>query len=661
MHRGILWIVIGVSAGFLSACSQEAESEAQPGLTDGVVAEQSDASDADTAVEEPVGPPVFCSGSTAHRWSLTDETDVDFFPDPLLERPDPSSVTGRRLHITEETARWLPGTPDLVISGIQSMNDLSGYGTVGGILLRFEGGPVTDVPVTEDESMTSLGWQLFDLSGATPERVPFEGRIHEEGQTVVLWPLRPLRLGAEHAFVLTTEALADDGECIAPTEATQDLLYGEDLPEHPNSEETAERSRAALETLDLRPDDVSVLSVFTTHNEPLDWLAIVAEADKETAAWGELEGCTDEDGMEECTVWTTVLDRRTEKGNVSADTAPVENDIPVTVWRPTEGEGPYPVVMFAHGLSSDRSQGKPFAKMLAEMGVAVIAMDAIAHGAHPSAEDEDSFNAALGFLAIDLASLSINPDLLRGNFDQTNLDRRRLLRLALTQTDFDGDGVDDFDPETVGYLGESLGAILGSQFLAASPEVDTVVFSVGGGRLMSIVTDTTELDAYMGIIESLIGSKERFDRLVPLVQHLADPADSALWGAHVLKDRFDDAAPPSVLLQVGIQDEIVSKSAGHMQARSMGLTHVAPVAESVELLPVVDAPLSGNGENGATTQALFQFDRVTFDGEVGPAIHNHTPNSQEGRHQMRVFFESWLNDGVPTVVDPYAVFDTPSL
>ena len=177
---------------------------------------------------------------------------------------------------------------------------------------------------------------------------------------------------------------------------------------------------------------------------------------------------------------------------------------------------------------------------------------------------------------------------------------------------------------------------------------------------MSIVTDTTEVAAYMGIIESLIGSKERFDRLVPIAQHVVDPADSALWGSHLLRNRFTNTEPPSVLLQVAMDDEVVPKSAGHMLARSMGVTHLAPVVEDIGILEVSEKPISGNGENG-NTHAVFQFDRVTRNGEVGPAFHVDTPSSIEGQHQMRHFIETWLESGVPEIINPYPVFDTPPL
>jgi hypothetical protein len=389
---------------------------------------------------------------------------------------------------------------------------------------------------------------------------------------------------------------------------------------------------------------------------------MAAEADGDPVSWGALEGCVERGGLLQCTVYTTVLDRRNADGLVDATVEPVESPIPVTVWIPDNGStGPYPVIMYGHGLGSRRTEGYIAAELMRDYNVAVVAMEAVAHGDHPSAEGGgDDYAAALGFLGLDLTSFSINPNLMQGNFDQTNLDRRRLLNLILSDPDFDGDGTPDFDPDQIGYLGVSLGAILGPQMLSVSPEVDGVLFTVGGSRLMSIVTDTEALNDFEGIIATLVGSKERFERLVPIAQHVVDPADSGVWSAHLLRDRWDDTPAPHLLLQVGMDDEVVPKTSGAAMARALGLPHMRPVAESVPLLTEVDGPLAGNGPDAAT-HAFFQFDRVTDGARTVPAAHIATPTSPECQLQMERFLQGWLEEGTPEVINPYDELGTPEL
>lgn len=600
----------------------------------------------------------WCEGTTTHRWDPAATEDPDLFPDGLLEDPDDSSPTGRRIVMTEERAPWLAAAPDLLKEGFAALDGTSGFGTNGGILLRFDGA-VGEVPSGDTASLESTGWMLASFGDEGPERVPFEAEVLEDGLTVVLWPLVPLPLGTEVALVVTTAAPAADGGCIAPAETTKALLTGE-LPAGAPADAAA-RHQAAVAALGLQPDQVSALSVFTTHDETGTFRELAATMRDEPVAWIGEPSCTERTHNTMCDATITVLDTRNERGLIDPTVTPTEAEIPVRIFTPNEGEGPWPVVIYGHGLSSRRSEATRVADARTGEGYAVVAMEAVLHGDHPTSEGGGS-DAALAFLGLDLTGLKMDPLVLRGNFDQTNLDRVRLMELIRQDGDFDGDGVAELDGSRMGYLGISLGAILAPQLLAVTPELEGAVLSVGGGRLLSIVTDTESLSAFEDILGALVGSPERFDRLVPVAQHVVDPADSALWGAHLLQDRFDDGLPPSILMQVAMEDEVVPKTSGHALARAIGLPHMAPVAERVDTLTVTENnPVAGNLE-GDRTAAFFQFDRVsTGRGRVEAATHVGTPTSPEGELQMLEFLQSWLEEGTPVAVDPYAELGTAPL
>ena len=563
---------------------------------------------------------------------------------------DPTSPTGVRLSVDPARAPWVDDAPALLAEAMTNLADLSGFGTLGGIMVRFDG-PVTDLPASAEESVTGSGWMLVDLETEPPSRVPFEVQLLDEGETALLWPLRPMRLHTEHALVVTTAAAADDGGCIAPAEATRALLHGQ--PEDAVLAEHADRYRAAVSALDLRPDDVSVLSVFTTHDDGDVFRRVAADEVAQPVAWVDKLGCAPRGDLLECELVTTVRDRRDETGLLSETAPAVEAEIPVTVWMPTE-PGPHPVVVYGHGLGSERSEGWRVAREMWDTPYVVVAMEAVAHGDHPTADPEGGRENALDFLGIDLSSLSIQPRVIRGNFDQTALDRLRLIRLLRQDPDLDGDGVADIDPDQLGYLGISLGAILGPQLLSMDGEIDGAVLSVGGARLMSIVTEAEAVSEFEDIIIALVGSRERFDRLVAVAQHIVDPVDPGTGAAHVLVDRYDDAPAPNVLVQVGMDDEVVPPASGHALARALGAPHLQPVVEEVPLLEVVEGPVvAGNLPDGSTA-AFFQFDRVTVDGSVRSAAHVATPSSDEGVLQVQTFLSSWIEDGTAAVINPYA-------
>ena len=599
----------------------------------------------------------WCDGATVHLWDPLNSTELEFFPDGIFMREDETSPTGWRLDYGLETP-WIANAPALLLDSLAAMYDLSGFGTLGGALLRFSE-PVNTVPSGEDASLSDPGWQWVRIDTETPERVPFEARFFEDGRTVVLWPLVSLALDAEYALVVTRDALADDGDCIAPSATTQALLHG--VPGEARLERFAPTYRAAIETLGIAAEDVAAISVYRTHNDVGPVLRAAADVVEQPAEWGRWGGCEPYNGYLACETSTTVLDYRDDDGLVDDTIEPVEAPIPVSVWMP-DGEGPWPVVVYGHGLNSERDEGREIADRLVPEGAVVVSMEAVEHGEHPSVDPDSGDLPALRFLGIDLNNFLIDALAIRGNFNQTNLDRLRLIELLRSQPDLDGDGVDDIVSDKVTYLGASLGALCGAGLLALPSGLDAAVLSIGGARLLSIVTESNILEDYEDVITFVIGSEVLFDRLVPVAQHVVDPADPGLWASHVLRDRFDENLPPSLLVHVGMYDEIVPPGSGFVLARTLGIAHLAPVAVPVDTVEVVEGPVSGNIADGQRTAAYFQMDRSTRrDGGVQRATHTETAKSNEAAEQIRAFFEPWVDDELPVVIDPYVVLDTPPL
>ncbi|MCB9780936.1 MAG: hypothetical protein H6742_20375 [Alphaproteobacteria bacterium] len=604
-----------------------------------------------------VAPPEWCDGATAHRWDPWDADDVELFPDGLLEVPDPSTPTGRGIDLSVDRAPWVAELPPLLAPAVEAGEDLSGFGTQGAVLLRFTA-PVSDAPVSVEESLDGP-WMLVDL--AAGERVPYQAEVLEDGLTVLIWPLRPLARGTRHAFVLTTEASADDGGCVAPADATRALLFGAEALDDPLMADAATRYRDAVEALGLRPDDISVITVYTTHDDVDVARQLAAEVPDHPVEWIGAPSCSDDGALLRCEARLTVLDHRNALGLIDAGVEPVEAEIPVTIWLPNREGGPWPVVVYGHGLGSRRSEGSLVAEAMGEDGYAVVAMEAVEHGDHPSASGGSSSDDAMRFLGIDLSTVSLDARAIRGNFDQTNLDRLRLVQLLKTHPDLDGDGIPELDADHIGYLGVSLGAVLGPQLLALSPDLEGGVLSVGGARLITIVTDTTQLADYIDLIAALVGSVERFDRLTAVAQHIVDPADGGTYAPHVLRDRWDGRPGIDLLLQVARDDEVVPRTSGYALARALDLPHMEPVVEPVELLQTIDAdPVVGNLPDGGTA-AFFQFDRVSRDGVVQNATHVATPKSDEGTLQMQHVLSTWVRGGPVEIVDPYEALGTPPL
>lgn len=176
------------------------------------------------------------------------------------------------------------------------------------------------------------------------------------------------------------------------------------------------------------------------------------------------------------------------------------------VTRPASG---WRTAIYQHGITSNRSTLIAAAATLAASGIVGVAIDLPLHGlppGHPltaanaafgatertfnvdyidnatSAPGPDGIADSSGAHTINLASLLTSRDNLRqGVADLFVLSR------SLPFLDISGDGAPDIDSANIGFIGLSLGAIVGTPFLALEPTVDHGLLSVGGGGIANLL------------------------------------------------------------------------------------------------------------------------------------------------------------------------------
>lgn len=177
--------------------------------------------------------------------------------------------------------------------------------------------------------------------------------------------------------------------------------------------------------------------------------------------------------------------------------------------KPASG---WPVVIFQHGITRDRTDMLAIADTMASVGFAVIAQDLPLHGitdttnpfyietspfgpiANERTFDVDYADNATGApgpdgvidssgsYTINLTNLLVSRDILRqGTAD--------LFTLAATipMMDYDADGNPDFDGSRISFVSQSLGSITGITFLALEPTVTNAVLSVPGGGIARLL------------------------------------------------------------------------------------------------------------------------------------------------------------------------------
>ncbi|MCB9797760.1 MAG: hypothetical protein H6741_34195 [Alphaproteobacteria bacterium] len=589
----------------------------------------------------------FCAGPTEQRWAPGEDGDeLMQYPDDALTVADPESPTGLRPRLP---SAWLDGLPELLRGLPAPVEQRSGFGRMGAIILRFTD-PLGALPDGWQASLDSEALMLVDLDAG--ERRPFQATLGDRGRQLQVQPLRPLRAGARHALVLTDAHLADDGGCVAPSPALAALLSGEG--EDPT---LIDRYAALPEQLGLAPERISAATVFTTHDDLREIADIAAGFPGAELAWDAPMSCEPWGEGRACTGSFVAVDHRGEGRLVDPEGAGTYTLL-VSAWLPNTPDAP--VVLYGHGIDSSRWEGRWLASRVLEDGVAVVSVDALEHGDHPSAQDDDDLDAA-AFLGISLSPLGVDGQALAQNFVQTNLDRLQLAALLRAAPDLDGDGEADIDPTRLAYVGVSLGGLLAPSFGALEPEVELVALPLGGGHLATFATQNGFVAALQGAFIELLGDEAEWELTLAVAQGAIDAADPATWADHVLDDSLHGReTPPHLYFPVSTWDEIVPVATGEALARALEIPHVPPAVYAVEGLPLAPAaPVSGNLDG--VTAGFFQFDRVTVDGEVLPSAHDQLMSEPEGSLQLLHVMQTWVESGVPEILDPYAELNTPTL
>ena len=187
---------------------------------------------------------------------------------------------------------------------------------------------------------------------------------------------------------------------------------------------------------------------------------------------------------------------------------------------PAVGSGPFPVVLFQHGINRSKDDALAIANSLASAGYATLAIDAIYHGDRttPGAQSGDGFFTS-----------NLLQD--RANLYQAAVDLWETVDVINAGIDLNGDTVFDLDKNHVEFLAQSLGSIIGSVFLSQETRVEEIVLSSPSALLVNVL-DETSLPTMQALVTSLgytPGSTEYYVFL-DLAQWLIDPADGTYMG-----------------------------------------------------------------------------------------------------------------------------------
>lgn len=267
----------------------------------------------------------------------------------------------------------------------------------------------------------------------------------------------------------------------------------------------------------------------------------------------------------------------------SDETLPLLVAVPNANSGQSKPENGWPVVIFQHGITGNRTQMLAIAPALAAAGFVTVAIDLPLHGLASSSPfyqnqlfagspaaglmtGERSFDLDLvsnttgapgpdgvadssGTHFINLSSLITSRDNLR----QATSDLLTLSK-SLANLDLDRDGTPDIDTSQLRFVGHSLGGIVGGSFLGVDTSVGAATLAMPGGGIAKLLDASKSFGprisaglAASGVIEGT----DTYETFLRFAQTLVDSADPVNFAAgaranhplHLIEVQGDTVVP----------------------------------------------------------------------------------------------------------------------
>ncbi len=326
----------------------------------------------------------------------------------------------------------------------------------------------------------------------------------------------------------------------------------------------------------------------------------------------------------------------------------------------------WPVVIFGHGITRNRTDALAVADTLASIGYAVVAMDFPVHGVSPDDTpslapfyikntpfapyanertfDMDLMNNATGAPGPDglidpsgahavsagLSSMLTGRDTIRQGIADLSV-----LAVTIPTMDFDGDGVADTDGNNIAFLGQSWGGIHGTVLSALEPLVTRSVLSVPGGGIARFAEASPSFGPVIraGLAAAgVMPGTAAYEQFFTLWQTMLDSGDPINWAAEA-------GANTPIMLHEVINDQVIPN-----------YVPTAPLSGTEPLMAVMG--LTGYSRSQQNPDGLRAAGRF-----VSPATHGSLLDSTtspaafaEMQRQMATFIAS--HGGQIMVSDP---------
>lgn len=259
-----------------------------------------------------------------------------------------------------------------------------------------------------------------------------------------------------------------------------------------------------------------------------------------------------------------------DPAKVAGTASPEDAQLDFLLTLPAGASPPYPAVIVQHGFGGSNATVLDVGALLADRGIAAIGISALEHGTRGNP----------------LNLLLSTPTIAREIFRQTVVDQMSLLRAIEQGIDVDGDAAQDLIADDTGYLGISLGGLLGGILAGNEDRLGPAVLNVTGGRAAFLAESPGLRPLVSGTRAELVGldpdSPELdvfFTRFIEVAGLGQDPADSLNWARRYRDLPFPGARPRRILMQQGVGDALIPNAFTEELAHVAGFATNSPQSD----------------------------------------------------------------------------------
>lgn len=557
-----------------------------------------------------------CQSGVTFPFSLAEDSYKVPYPNDLFTIANSQTVTGRQLDVGAQVPifKWSLKLPRFFRD---DFNLLDGFGTLSDGFIQIPN-PISEesLPLTEPELTDSILMMVADSEHPKFGQLA-SLKVTSENGFLKVTPWRPLLENTRYIYVVTDKLKTKKERCFEPSSELSAIINDDNG--------TYKEGLSVLTQHGIESERLLAIAEFTTLSASNGLRAVESYMDQQTNP--SIENLTyekfippeqgeedeplskealkpDVQGYLRGSLDSPVFNERfgSWEANSLEEIQPLRNEeLSVLISLPKDvSEQPFPVMIYGHGSSQSHEDIYGRSQWFAENGYAGIAVDAQCHG------DRENF-IPISFLELFCYYDFLNPLAWRDNGRDSIVSYMWLRRAIASLAEIDvvpegGDGIPDFDVESIYYLGISLGAIHGGGFAAIDQEIEGWVLAVGGAKYTDIAFENEIVRFLLKIVSGVdaLFNSEFASLIYPVGSMYQTMLDASDPGTLLYNARELYGQSPQVI-QIGAAfDNTVSGASGANMVRAGGWPQISDYTVYSTGAELVDLPYAGS--------AFLQYD-----------------------------------------------------